>query len=761
LPALLLTFASHERPVVSRFKTSIAVFAVFISAWFTPVASAAEEVLPCRVRPVVPEDRPRIGLALGGGGARGIAHISVMRALEQMKIPVDCIAGTSMGALAGALYASGMSPDEMEKLVLGQDWAQLFNDQLARPERSLRRKRDDELVVGTPGVGISSKGIRIATGVMSGERVMLAFAKFIEPVNTVEHFDDLPIPYRAVAADLNTGLPVVIDDGDLALAMRASMSVPGVWPPVVRGDKVLVDGGVARNVPVEEVRAMGADIVIAVDVGTPLATLEADASVLSVVVQLSGFLTDRNTQASLASLSGKDVMIRPPLGNRVTSAGFDQGPLALQLGQEGVEAVRPQLARLGVPDNAYAQHLSLRTGRQTESPVVEFVRLQNQSRYSDAFLMQFIDVPIGQPLDAEALQQQLYVLFGFNTLSRSTYEVTKEDGKVGVILHVQEKAQGPNYVELGLSTSSDFEGNFEFNVRVGVLTSPVNDSGGETRGLVQLGDETSLLGEYYQPFGDRSRYSFAVRGQYYDRKINQFDDDGNKLNVIGAAQIGLQGVLGREFGNVGAVVVGLRRFTGNAEVISGDPTIPDFDFDIGESFVEASVDRLDSFFFPRQGYIARLRYLYSRESLGADIDFEQLEFNGLYAHAFGNHSFQAGARYNATVAGVAPPQSQYRAGGFTRLVGYTSNELVGQNFVMLTGGYTYKVGELFGQPALIGSSLEYGNVWDERSDIDFGDAILNGSAYFGIDSWIGPILLGTGVREGGAYTLFLEIGHRF
>jgi NTE family protein len=732
--------------------------ACFVNA---AAASTADDPLPCRVRPVVPEDRPRIGLALGGGGARGIAHISVMRALEQMNIPVDCIAGTSMGALAGALYASGMSPDDMEKLVLGQDWAQLFNDQLARPERSLRRKRDDELVVGAPGVGISSTGIRIATGVMSGERVMLAFAKFIEPVNTIENFDDLPIPYRAVAADLNTGLPVVIDDGDLALAMRASMSVPGVWPPVVRHDKVLVDGGVARNVPVEEVRAMGADIVIAVDVGTPLATLEADASVLSVVVQLSGFLTDRNTQASLASLEGMDVMIRPPLGNRVTSAGFDQGPLALELGQEGVEAVRPQLARLGLPDSAYEQHVALRTGRQTEQPVVEFVRLQNQSRYSDAFLMQFIDVPLGQPLDADSLQQQLYVLFGFNTLSRSTYEVTKEDGKVGVVLHVQEKAQGPNYVELGLSTSSDFEGNFDFNVRVGVLTSPVNESGGETRAMLQLGDETSVLGEYYQPFGDRSRYSFAVRGQYYDRKLNQFDGDGNKLSVIGAAQVGLQTVLGREFGNFGAVVVGVRRFTGNAEVISGDPAIPDYDFDIGETLLEASVDRLDSIFFPRQGYFARLRYLYSLESLGADVDFDQLDFDGIYARAFGNHSFQAGARYHATVAGVAPVQSEYRAGGYTRLSGFTSNQLVGQNFAMLLTGYSYKVGEVFGQPALIGGNLEYGNVWAERSDIDISDAVLNGSAYFGIDSWIGPILLGTGVREGGEYTVFLEIGHRF
>jgi len=746
---------------VNPIQSCVAAIALASTALVAPPAAAADETLACRTRPVLPEGRPRIGLVLGGGGARGIAHISVLRTLEELRIPVDCIAGTSMGSLVGALYASGMSVDAMEELVLTQDWAQLFDDNLARPERSLRRKRDDDLVVGAPGVGISSTGIKIATGVMSGERVLLAFEKFIEPVSTTENFDALPIPYRAVAADLNSGLPVVISTGDLALAMRASMSVPGVWPPVVLNDQVLVDGGVARNVPVDVVRAMGADIVIAVDVGTPLAELEANASVLSVVAQLSGFLTVRNTQESLASLKDLDVMIRPPLGTRVTSASFEKGKEAMLAGQEGVDAVRPQLERLSIDAAGYAQNLSLRSGRQSQPPVIEFVRMENQSRYADDYLLQYIDVPLGQPLDAAALEKQLYVLFGFNTLSRSTYEVVKENGKAGLILHVQEKPQGPNYVELGLSTSSDFEGDFDFNVRLGVLTSPINERGGEARGLLQIGDETTLLGEFYQPFGYLGRYSYAVRAQYYDRKINQYDADGNKRNVIGAAQAGIQGVIGREFGNYGAVLIGGRRYVGNAEVVVGDPGLPDFDFDIGEVYLEATVDRADSFFFPRQGYFARARYTWSRESLGADLDFDQLDFDALYAHRFGAHSVLGGVRYHATMDGIAPLQSQYRIGGYTRLAGFKNNELVGQNFALLAAGYSYQVGEIFGQPTLLGGTLEYGNVWLERSDIGFDDAILNGSAYFGIDSWIGPILLGVGAREGGEHTLFLEIGHRF
>jgi NTE family protein len=223
----------------------------------------------------------------------------------------------------------------------------------------------------------------------------------------------------------------------------------------------------------------------------------------------------------------------------------------------------------------------------------------------------------------------------------------------------------------------------------------------------------------------------------------------------------LNALVGREFGNYGALDLGYRRFTGHGNVIVGDPQ-PDFDFDIGEAWLEGSVDRLDSLYFPRDGYIVRSRYTFSRESLGADTNFEQFDLDALDAKSFGNHALQAGLRYHVTTSGAAPIQSLYRLGGYSRLAGFQPNELTGQDYFVLIGGYQYKLGNLFlGQKAYAGGTIEYGNAFQKRSDMGLSEGIWNGSAYVGIDSVLGPILFGAGAREGGHRTLFLVVGQRF
>lgn len=708
------------------------------------------------------EVRPRIGLALGGGGARGIAHISVLRKLEQMHVPIDCIAGTSMGALVGAMYASGMSVDEIEKTVLALEWDQMFDDSLTRRDRSFRRKTDDLLSVAAPGVGIGKGGVKIAAGLLAGERILLLFEKLIEPVSTIEDFDNLPIPYRAVAADINTGEYVVLRSGDLAMAMRASMSIPGVFPPATIGEHVLVDGGVARNIPIDVVRNMGAEIIIAVDVGTPLAKMTPESSIFAISGQVTGLLTVRNTREQLATLTERDVLISPPLGNDVATADFDKGRKALDIGRLGADAAADRLAHLSLPEAAYTHSLSARSGRrQSAPPIVQFVRLDNHSRYRDDLLLARIDVPLGEPLDAAKLESQLYGVYGVNALSQSSYEVVEEDGRTGVVLHVREKIQGPNYLEVGLTMSGDFDGRYDFGLRLGILQSPINDSGGEARYLLQLGDDSGFLAEYYQPFGALGRYFFASRGEYLNLQIPVFDSNGNQTAQYDLRQIGASLGFGREFGNYGALTVGLRRFTGDAEVQIGDPTLPKINTDTGETFVEATVDRLDSTAFPRDGYLARTRYTFSRESLGADTEFEHLDFDAIGAKSFGKHALQLGLRYHVTTSGVSPIQSLYRLGGYSRLVGFQRNELTGQDYAILLGGYSYQIGKVLNRNAIVGTLLEYGNAWQRRSDMAFKDAILNGSVYIGLDSWIGPVLFGIGAREGGEYNLFLEVGHRF
>ncbi len=724
-------------------------------------AAAEPAVQACRHGNGADSTRPRVGLALGGGGARGIAHIGVLRELERLQVPVDCIAGTSMGALVGALYASGMPLDEIERLVLTLDWRQMFDDSLERPERSYRRKRDDDLNIATIGVGIDRTGLRAAPGFVSGMRIQLLFQRLVQPVALVRDFDRLPIPFRAVAADLNTGAAAVLGEGDLALAMRASMSIPGVFPPTVIDDRVLIDGGVASNVPIAVVRAMGADVVIAVNVGTPLRTLDASASVLRIADQLSGLLTVGNTRNELATLTADDVLIAPELGDTVTTAAFDKGAEALAIGRAAFTPdIVASLASHALPETAYRQHVAART-QEAAAPAIEFVRLDNRTGYADAVLRNRLDIPLGQPLDTDRMERALRGLYGFQTLSVVHYELVEEDGRTGVLVHAREKSQGPNYLELGLSLSSDFEGTYTNNLRLGILRSPANRLGGEQRVLVQLGDEPGLLLEHYQPFGAAQRYFGVVRGGYETRVLNLFDAAGEKLATYEAGAWALDALAGREFGNHGAIGLGLRRATGRAEREVGDPALPETDFESGEASLNVSVDRVDSLYFPRAGYLANLRLLVSRESLGADTGFDQLDFDGYGARSFGRHTLQGGLRYHTTLSGTAPIQSLYRLGGLSRLVGFQANELTGQHYAVLFGGYLYKLADVFNRHAYVGGTLEYGNAWERRADIALDDGILNASAYLGFDSWIGPMLIGYGWRESGDGNVFLEVGRRF
>lgn len=726
-----------------------------------PAAPAPADTLPCRARPTDTADRPRIGLVLGGGGARGISHISVIRTIEELGVPVDCIAGTSMGALVGALYASGMSVDDIEKMVTTLDWDRLFNDKLDRQDRTYRRKRDDDLVMSKPGIGIGPDGIKAAPGLLAGQRITLYFASLVEPVGVIEDFDQLPIPYRAIAADVNTGEAVAIGSGDLAMAMRASMSIPGAFPPVAWGDRVLVDGGVASNLPVQVARDMGADIIIAVDVGTPLGTLSSNSSVLAVADQLTGLLTVGNTKASIALLGERDILIRPQLDGKVATADFEKALEAIAIGKEAMVPVRGRLAELGLPAAAYRDHVAARVGRTYEPPTVAFVRIRNDSPYSDEFIRSRIAVPVGQPLDAKALDRQLYALYGLETLSAANYQVVREGDLDGVEIHVVEKSQGPSYIETGLSMSSDLEGGFDFSFRLGLLKSPFNTSGGEWRAYAQVGDENQLLAEVYQPLGHGGGYFVAARTQFIDNRIFQYDDDGEKISEYSVQRGLLQLTAGKEISNIGSINVGYRRIHGESESELNTSTLPDLAFDGGEAFVDLALDRVDSSYFPRSGYLLRTRYMVSREGLGADDEFDQLDVDGLVARRFDKHSVQLGLRYHSTVSGVPPIQSLYRLGGLSRLAGFRPNELTGSDYGLVLAGYNYEIGNIANQPALVGAQLEYGNAWQSKSDMSFSDAITNGAVYIGIDSWIGPVLFGVGFREGGHHTLFLDVGKRF
>jgi NTE family protein len=706
--------------------------------------------------------RPRIGLVLGGGGARGIAHVSVIKELERRKIPIDCIAGTSMGALIGGLYASGMSIEEIEKMVVELDWAGTFDDSLDRPERSFRRKRDDDFSLLNAKPGVGKNGIKITSGLLAGETVMLLLERLSNEASRSGNFDQLVIPFRAVATDINTGEAAVLKSGNLAIAMRASMSIPGVLRPVKIGDQLLVDGGIVNQVPVDVARSMGADILIVVDVGTPLALLDENASILSFADQLGSLMTVSNTKKSLESLGPKDILVQPELGDKVRTGDFVKAKLALEIGDQAIRALDSQLNALVQPDGDKneATRLAVVKKYERERPMIEFVRLNNKTKYSDAVLLARLDIKTSEKFNVDKVESGIRRIYGLGTLDSVTYDMVDEDGKSGLVIDIKPQSYGPNYLETGLNTYSDFRGDFVFNVRAGIIRNPINELGGEVRLLAQIGSEPAIFGEYFQPLDVKGRYFAGIKGGFENPQLNYFGTNGKRIAQYELPSWGFDIYAGREFGNYGAATVGMRQRHGEANLLIGSTSIVDNDFDSGEAYWNLTFDRLDSFQLPRSGTYASLGQTLGRRGLGSDNNFNQLNFDLIYAHAIGAHSAYGGLRYHDTISGTALLQNQYRLGGVTRLPGYRPNELFTANYALGFVGYTYELGRLLNRPAIIGGTLEYADLWSDGGAgmASVHNTELGASAYFGFDSWLGRFLFGYGARENGEGSFFLELG---
>lgn len=725
---------------------------------FDAHATAPAGTLSCR-RADPGSARPRIGLALGGGGARGIAHIAVIKELERLSVPIDCIAGTSMGSLIGGLYASGMTIDDIEKLVTSLDWSATFNDSLTRPDRSFRRKRDDDLSLLTAKPGIGKGGIKLAPGLISGEKVILLLQRLTSPVARIGNFDRLPVPFRAVATDMNTGEAVVLSDGNLAEAMRASMSIPGLFRPMKIDDKVLVDGGIANQVPVDVVHAMGADIVIAVDVGTPLLKVDDSASILTYADQLSSFLTVSNTKRTIEALGPRDILVQPDMGDLVRTGDFTKAADALRIGNEAMVALEPRLRPLARPAVAKdSEENSASPVRTRTLPRIDFVRLDNKSLYADPIILNKLDIRLGQTLDIDQLEKGIENVYGLNTLDTITYDVLEENGQTGLVVHVRPQTYGPQYLETGLSVFSDFRGDFLVNLRLGILRTPINARGGEVRLLGQIGSEPGLSAEIYQPLGEKSRYFVGAKASYEAPQLNIFTNNGLREAEYELPSVGLEAYAGREFGNYGAFTVSASRRHGSANRLVGSPELPEIDYEQGEVSWTIAFDRLDSFQIPRDGTFAELGQVVSRKELGADQNFIQFNLDVISARAIGAHSAYFGVRYHDTTSGVAPLASLFRLGGVTRLAGYRPNERFTPNYALGFIGYTYELGRVLNRPSILGGTLEYAHVWGESDLIGPRTREAHASVYYGFDSWLGRFLVGYGLRQGGEGTFFLELG---
>jgi len=705
--------------------------------------------------------RPKIGLALSGGGARGSAHLGVIKVLEEMRIPIDCIAGTSMGAIVGGLYASGMSVEDLEKTLTSIDWADAFNDNIPRADRSFRRKSDDRtyLIKNKPGLSDDLE-LKLPSGLLQGQKIDILFQKLSLPVSTIGDFDNLKIPFRVVTTDIVTGESVALGSGDLALSMRASMSVPAAFSPVEIGGRLLVDGGVSDNLPVDVVRAMGAQIIIAVDISTPLRKRDELGSSLAITGQLTGFLTRRNTEAQIASLTDNDILLVPDLGE-ITTTSFNLASKAIPKGAKAAEEKRQDLARLSLSEEEYAAYKSGLSNPETSIPVVDFVRLDNQSRVSDAVLLARLHVKEGQPLDVAELETDIGKIYGMELFENIRYEIVDENGKTGVVIHAKEKSWGPNYVQLGLSLAGNEKGDSTYNLALAYTRTAINRLNGEWRTAVQVGNTPLFFTEIYQPLDIESRYFINPKLLAGRRNVSIYSRAGDRLADYSLTRYGGDLAVGRELGTWGEARTGIRRMVGHAEVKTGQSDLPDYDYDLGQLYVSLSSDKLDNLDFPRKGYYFTIEYLSSLEDVGADTEFEQLLIDLLGTKSWGRYTIIGRAKYFSTIYEHAPIESKFQLGGLFNLAGYVDDELSGQQLSLLQFAIMRRIGDFNLMPTYLGVTLESGNVWEEKSDVDFEDGIFAGSLFIGIKSIFGPIYAAYGLAENNHNSFYFYLGRTF
>jgi NTE family protein len=726
-----------------------------LAVW-TPIVAA--DINQCVRAPVT--DRPTIGLVLGGGGARGAAHIGVLQVLQEMHIPVDYVAGTSMGSLVGGLLATGMDANQLQATIESIDFSDLFKDSVARQDEPYRRKRDDDLALYGPKLGIGKNSQLLPAGAIHGQKILYLFETLTSERVQVTNFDNLPIPYRAVATDIVTGKPVVMGDGDLASAMRSSMSVPGVFDPVERGNALLVDGGIADNVPIDVMRRMGADIIIAVDVGTPLSSRDQLKTVFDITGQLSGLLVVRNTQAQLETLTDKDILITPPLGDEITSGSFDLADKAIPIGRDAAAAKRDRLARLSISPDAYAAYRAQLLTCTSTPPPIMFVKLDNQSRFDDSVIENRIHVRVGQPLDLERMKRTIDQIYALGFIDLASYKLVEQDGETGVEISVTQDSRGTQFIEWGGDIFGNDNGS-SINVRIGYLNTGVDKYGSELRVLTEFGETPGFAADLYKAFNPPLRMILLPKVWFVRDHINTYEDKGRQSGAYHVDEWGGQFAVAREFGRSAALGVGVRRYSGNATLEVGDQGLSGGDFNGAEYFVNFQHDRLDSRYFPSFGSQFVVTYQSSEPDIGADAYFEQVLSNGLTTWTRGPHTLLGGFRFNTTLHNDAPTYALYRIGGLFNLSGLQKDQLVGQNAGVLLGSYRYHFGRQGGLfPAYGGFSVEYGNTADHASDV-FDDGIWNGSLYFGYQSPVGPLYWGVGFAEHDQHTYFLRLGNIF
>jgi NTE family protein len=724
---------------------ALALLCLFLFVCYAP----AQDTTP-------PHARPKIGLALSGGGARGLAHIGVLQWMEENHIPADYIAGTSMGGLIGAMYATGMSPDEMGQFVEHIDWDETLLSEPSYAELSVRRKEDRRAYqIGAP-LGLKH-GLSGPNGFNPGHGVALLFDRVAYPYSPVGSFDELPIPFRCVATNMLDGTAVVLSSGSLGQALRATMAIPGIFTPVEIDGKILADGGLVENIPSRVAREMKADIVIAVDVGTPLGGREQLRSIGGVLTQTISVMTIDNDRRALREA---DLVIAPDLG-KYTNVDYYNAAELIRLGYEGAAHKAAVLRPFAVSDAQWQQYLQRREARKRKpQATIDLLEISGVDDSDRRRLEKNLKGLLHQPVNSQKLDSRLTEITGQGRFDSLGYEGFTRDGKSGLRIIGHEKTYGPPFVDLAVDVNGTGVGNTNFSAGMRVTFMDVRGHGGEWRNDLTLGAVARAATEFYQPI--KSSRFFVAPYAFATKVARNAYADGDRIALFRDRRAGGGLDVGFTPNDRSEIRAGYQLYNGDLAALIGETGLPRSRGTSGLFRVRFTFDGQDSPVVPSRGVRLEANLSHVLQSPGTTQSIDQLEVqSSSFFPLSAKGSLFTGASFGTTFSRDAGPFQVFTLGGPFRLGAYLPDEFLGNHYGYLSLGYRR---ELFRLPAPLGKKVYWGGWYEAGSAFDDPSSFtVRGSMNLGMitETILGPISLAGSVSPSGKTRINFSIGRIF
>lgn len=734
--------------------------ALSLTAQDTPTPSL-DPVLPPASNSATPTrpvgSRPRIALVLEGGGALGLAHVGVLRWFDEHHIPIDYVAGTSMGGLVGGLYATGRSSEEIRTFLKGVNWYSALNNDIPYSDLGFRRKEDARQYPATLEFGFKDRSAVLPSGFNSGHEVGLILDRIAYPYTELRTFDDLPTPFRCVATDLVSGTAVVFDHGSLSEALRATMSLPAIFSPVRMNNRILVDGGLLKNLPVDVARGMGADVVIAVN----LQTKPLDPNVpLSAFGVLQRSITVGISVNELESMRRADLVIQVHT-QAYTSTDYTAAEKIIDLGFDGADERKAVLSRFALSDADWSQFAAERSRRAARPPVPQFIEVAGADPSITEPLEKSLSKDVGQPLNFDHINAQLTEITGLGRFSRAGFQLIHKDGKPGLLITADQKDYGSPIVKPLVELDGSDYNNVRFSVGARLTFFDLGKFGAEWRNDIIVGSQYGIASEYYRPIDRFGRWFVAPRLFASSTPFDLYDGD-TRIAAYRQRDLGGGFDAGIAIDRYSELRAGYQLEHFNLTRNIGAQEFPNVGGRQGFTQLLYRVDRTDDRSVPRQGYRLETSFRYYDSNPLASGTFPVVEMRSQLFHRLNQPSSlflmaSGGSTFGFDNVGVPP----FSLGGPLRLSAYGTNTFLTSQYYLLQGGYIRRLRELtplIGRNLYLIANYEIGKAY-------FGnfasDLPMDGNVAVLVQTFLGPVVFGGAVGDRGHSKFYFKVGRYF